>query len=194
MLFPPTKHNPKAFDAEGRPHLSWRVHILPYIEQKALYDKFRLDEPWDSEHNKKLLAEMPAQFKTTDDPTKTTVLAVVGDGTAYEGKAGLRFADFKDGTASTAFIVDAGPEKAVPWTKPEDLPLDREDPIRAIGSSQFGEVFLVAMVDAGVRSVPCKIAPEQLRNLLLRNDGQILDLDAKRKTPLPFQNRKAVDR
>lgn len=46
-------------DKKGKPLLSWRVHILPFLDEQELYEKFKLDEPWDSEHNKKLLAEIP---------------------------------------------------------------------------------------------------------------------------------------
>ena len=49
-------------DENGQPLLSWRVAILPFIEQQALYEQFHLDEPWDSEHNLKLIDQMPATF------------------------------------------------------------------------------------------------------------------------------------
>src|SRR5262249_49238609 len=42
-----------SFDKNGKPLLSWRVFILPYIEHEKLYKEFHLNEPWDSEHNKK---------------------------------------------------------------------------------------------------------------------------------------------
>ncbi len=42
--FPP----PAIADKDGKPLLSWRVAILPYVEQQELYNKFKLDEPWDS--------------------------------------------------------------------------------------------------------------------------------------------------
>lgn len=51
-----------SYDAAGRPLLSWRVHLLPYLEQQALYEEFRLDEPWDSPHNLALLPQMPAVY------------------------------------------------------------------------------------------------------------------------------------
>ena len=62
-------HLPPAasFDKNGKPMLSWRVMILPFIEQDALYKQFRLEEPWDSEHNKKLLAKMPEVFASPDE-------------------------------------------------------------------------------------------------------------------------------
>lgn len=185
--FPPTKENPDEFDEDGRPHLSWRVHILPYINQEKLYERFRLDESWDSEHNRPLLEHMPGIYRTMDDPTKTTVLAVVGKGTAYEGKSGLKLFEFDrgDGPGMTAYAVDAGRERAVPWTKPEDLPFDADDPIRAFGTSEFGGVFLALMADASVQSIPCDTAPESLRALFTRNAGDNFDETAKRTTPLP---------
>jgi hypothetical protein len=186
--FPPGRPVPaKQFDNAGKPLLSWRVHLLPYLGEKELelYKKFHLDEPWDSPHNQKLLAENPDWFRTTADPEKTTYLAVVGTGTAYEGKVGLTLADFKDGASNTAYIVDAGPEQAVPWTKPVDLPFDSEDPIRAIGSSEFGDVFLALMADASVRAIPRDVAPESLRALFTRGASDRYDASAKRTTPLP---------
>ena len=52
-------------DAKGKALLSWRVAILPFIEEDALYRQFHLDEPWDSKHNKKLLARMPKLYAPT---------------------------------------------------------------------------------------------------------------------------------
>ena len=42
-----------------KPLLSWRVAILPYIGEEKLHKEFKLDQPWDSEHNLKLLSKMP---------------------------------------------------------------------------------------------------------------------------------------
>jgi hypothetical protein len=64
---------PKAasYSADGKPLLSWRVQLLPYMEQQSLYSQFRLDEPWDSPHNSSLVRLMPAPFATPgDDPTQ----------------------------------------------------------------------------------------------------------------------------
>src|SRR4051794_10739862 len=52
----------RVYDKDGRPLYSWRVLILPYLGEKKLYEEFRLDEPWDGPHNKKLLAKMPEVF------------------------------------------------------------------------------------------------------------------------------------
>ena len=83
-------------DANGKPLLSWRVQILPYLEQQALYNEFHLDEPWDSDHNKPLIARMPVVY---DDPSyniapgKTAYLAVVGERVRLRWH-GQRFEDF----------------------------------------------------------------------------------------------------
>ena len=75
---------PAILDEKGKPLLSWRVAILPYIDQQALYDKFKLDEPWDSPHNKALLKEMPAIYRcpirTKAEPFTTTYRVMVGKG------------------------------------------------------------------------------------------------------------------
>lgn len=189
--FPPatevTRNGKKiaAFDDQGRPFLSWRVHLLPFVEQQALYEQFKLDEPWDSPHNKPLLAKMPAVYKTGDDPAQTTFQMVVGKGTAYERRVGLGMSDITDGLTNTALVVDAGKGTAVPWTKPEDLPLNLEEPIRAFGKSDFGNEFLAVLADGSSRSIAYDTAPEQLRNLFLRADGNVVDLTRKRTTPLP---------
>ncbi|HEY7310342.1 MAG TPA: sigma-70 family RNA polymerase sigma factor [Gemmataceae bacterium] len=49
-------------DKKGKALLSWRVALLPYLEEQELYKQFKLDEPWDSPHNKKLLSKMPAIY------------------------------------------------------------------------------------------------------------------------------------
>src|SRR5436309_15555748 len=98
---------------DGKPLLSWRVLILPYIEQEDRYKEFRLDQPWDSPHNIQLLPRMPKLYapfdgSPTPQPHTTYYQVFVGPRTAFEGPRGLNFADFKDGTSNTLLIVEAG--------------------------------------------------------------------------------------
>jgi hypothetical protein len=72
------------FDAEGHPLLSWRVHLLPYFSQGELWQQFKLDEPWDSPHNRPLVARIPDLFLDEEDPwgcTTTRIVTLTGPGT-----------------------------------------------------------------------------------------------------------------
>lgn len=59
-------------DKAGKPLLSWRVELLPFLEHDALYREFRRTEPWDSEHNLKLLAKMPDVYRVGFEPKDAT--------------------------------------------------------------------------------------------------------------------------
>ncbi len=181
------RHFPPAYstDAEGKPLLSWRVHILPYIEQQDLYDAFHLDEPWDSDHNKKLIARMPATLRAPTskaDPGKTVyvglrgeggVLSVIKRGNALEP---MRLADIRDGTSNTIMLVEASDDAAVEWTRPDDLKFDPKDPIAGlIGQHKAG--FLACFCDGSVHFLPADVESEVLLNLFNRADGNIVPAD-----------------
>ena len=123
-------------DADGTPLLSWRVAILPYIEEKVLYDQFHLDEPWDSEHNKALIPLMPAIYACPSadlEPGTTRYLLLDGPGTAYEREKlvagagvaarmrGLRRGVLERRSGETIIVVEAPANRAVEWTKPEEF-------------------------------------------------------------------------
>ncbi|HJZ58844.1 MAG TPA: DUF1559 domain-containing protein, partial [Gemmataceae bacterium] len=107
--------------------LSWRVAILPYIEEAKLWQEFHLDEPWNSEHNIQLVKRMPKVFASSKDPKlaeqgKTTFLAPVHKDAVFTGgPQGIRIGDIADGTSHTILLVDADESAAVVWTKPEEL-------------------------------------------------------------------------
>jgi prepilin-type processing-associated H-X9-DG protein len=171
-------HFPAAaiYDRSGKPLLSWRVQLLPFLEQQRLYEKFHLDEPWDSEHNKKLLEGMPKVFQIPSEKPRnlTHYLGFVGKGTVFEGKKGITLADITDGTSNTLMVVEAA--NAVPWTKPEDLPYDPSAPLPKLGGL-FEGGFNVAMCDGSVRFLSTKVKPQTLHLMIQRNDGQPLGSD-----------------
>src|SRR5690606_17108762 len=126
------------YDDQEKPLLSWRVHVLPFIEQQALYDQFHLDEPWDSEHNKALIAQMPEIFLSpksghTADQGLSNYVVPVGEEFLFDGTAeGASFRRVTDGTSNTIALLEVDDENAVPWTAPEDWEYDEENPTRGL--------------------------------------------------------------
>jgi hypothetical protein len=159
--------------------LSWRVHILPYIEQQALYEKFHLDEPWDSDHNRALVAQMPDVFRDPAGslpPGKTLYLAVTGPGTAFDDpQTGPRIASFSDGTSNTIVLVEADADQAVEWTKPQDWQFDPTNPTRGLGGLR-PSVFLAATADAAVRRIPNDTPPATIGAMMTRAGREAVDL------------------
>jgi hypothetical protein len=177
---PPAGLGDPRTDREGKkPLLSWRVAILPYIEQQNLYLQFRLDEPWDSPNNKPLLAKMPRIYKLPGDtktPSDHTVYQVfVGPGTAFEKGQTIHFpASFTDGTSNTILIAEAA--RGVPWTKPEDLPFDPQAPLPALGG-HFRGGFNVALADGSIRFITPSTSERTLKAAITRNAGDLLGPD-----------------
>jgi len=175
---------PANYDDKGKPLLSWRVHLLPYVEEGELYKQFRLDEPWGSAHNKKLIAKMPAVFRRphtrVGDEGKTTYLAPVGENTAFSRNKQTRLASFRDGTSNTILLVEASDDHAVSWTKPDDLNYDAKQPAKGLRKLP-GDVFLVAMADGSVRPFSTTISAASLQALFTRNGGEVIGADVFRE-------------
>jgi hypothetical protein len=172
--FPPAA----ACGKKGKPQLSWRVLILPYIEQDALYKQFKLDEPWDSEHNKKLLARMPDVYRVPGQKPGTTdthYRVFVGNGAGFDWVTGGKIATITDGTSNTLMVVTAA--QAVPWTKPDELEYDPEkDPSKLIGAVVNGKAQ-AAMFDGSVRTLSKLPSKETLHALITKGGGEVIPND-----------------
>lgn len=158
------------YDKKGKPLLSWRVAILPYINQQALYDQFHLDEPWDSEHNLKLMNSMPMMYRnpSSAEESKTNFLAVTGKGTAFDGKEGKSYKDFKGGTSNAIMFVEA--DRFVPWTKPEEFEVDWDSPTQGLGRIRPGG-FQAGLADGSVQFFSNALDDETLKSLFRINSG-----------------------
>jgi hypothetical protein len=159
------------YDPSGKPLLSWRVLLLPYLGHRELYEQFHLDEPWDSENNKKLQDKMPPEYLSPgrEASHRTHYQVFVGKGAMFEGKKGQDLGKIPDGAANTILLVEAA--QAVPWTSPEDLPYDPDKPLPRLDGLHPGG-FLAVMCNFSVRFVSEKVKPETLHRAIQRADGQ----------------------
>jgi hypothetical protein len=160
--------------ATGKPLLSWRVAILPYVESSNLYSQFKLDEAWDGPNNSRLIAQMPKCYTLPGDtrapPGYTCYRVFYGNGAAFELNQGFRLSSFPNGTSQTILIVEAG--EPVPWTKPDELPYDPAGPLPPLGGHyRYHDGFWAAMGDGSVRWVDNKVNPQMLRGAIERGGG-----------------------
>jgi hypothetical protein len=137
---------------DGKVLLSWRVAILSFVEQDELYKKFKLDEPWNSENNKKLIEKIPDVLSSPRVAIKkkgyTVYQGFAGVGALFEpGKKMLFPASIPDGTSNTIMAVESS--VAVPWTKPADLPFDLKKDLPDIGKTLTPETFKAAITRNG---------------------------------------------
>ncbi len=168
---------PAVYGKDGKALLSWRVLLLPYLEQQDLFKQFKMDEPWDGPHNKRLLRKMPKVFEAKSNPKAphaTHYLAFTGKDTLFEGPKGITFAQVVDGTSNTLLFVEAG--KAVAWTKPDDLPYEPGKALPKLGGLWQGG-FYAAVCDGSVRFIRSDFDADLFRSAVTRNDGQVIDLN-----------------
>jgi prepilin-type processing-associated H-X9-DG protein len=167
---------------DGTRLLSWRVELLPYLGYRPLYERFHLDEPWDSPHNRALLAEMPAEYACPSGPArsqgKTGYVIVVGPktefgsvNTPFEPTRGAEIREFIDGTSNTVLVFET--DAPVPWTKPDDLQWAPDGPLpKLVGPHPGGTHALFA--DGSRRFLKTTTRPEIYRGMLTMNGNEVL--------------------
>jgi hypothetical protein len=167
----PTNRPSKA----GKPLLSWRVQILPYVEQTPLYKEFNLDEPWDSEHNIKLVDKIPDLYvpvRGKADKGMTFYQTFGGEHGWMKPGATLP-GSFPDGTSNTFLVAEAA--KPVIWTKPDDMDFDGKR-VPALGG-MFDGKFHASFADGSVRRFRKEVGADTLKILIDPADGNVLPRD-----------------
>ena len=160
---------------ESQPLYSWRVLLLPFLEQVSLFNQFNLDEPWDSPHNKPLLEKIPKCYMLgmgrTDIAGLTHYQCFVGPGTAFERN---------DLSNSLFLVVEAA--HPVPWTEPADLIYAPEEPLAELGGLfqqpihlwcyEIGrrDGFNACLADGNVRFIPSDTDERTLRGFISRSN------------------------
>jgi beta-lactamase regulating signal transducer with metallopeptidase domain len=184
---------------DGKTPHSWRVELLPFLDQKDLYEQYRMNEPWDSPANRKVLEQMPDVLRCPfDDPQSTNsgYYVLAGPGTVFEGTEGIKISDITDGTSNTILIVQS--KQNIPWTRPEDIAFDPKKQLPTLDGFVDGKIF-VALADGSAHRFDTEKVKDQLKLLIMRNDTQVVDLSkfaaaqrphAVAKKPALFQSSK----
>ncbi|MFC1758676.1 DUF1559 domain-containing protein, partial [Planctomycetota bacterium] len=159
---------------DGKTVHSWRVAILPYMEQNRLYDEYRQNEPWDSPHNRKLIDRIPDVYRSALAPrnsTNSSFFVFTGPDAAFDGTVERKNREIHDGTSKTLFVIEA--KRDIPWTKPEDIPFDLAKDLpdlpghRAIGNhAGFG--------DGASRFLSSDIDKRVLKKLITHSGGEAI--------------------
>ncbi len=178
QFFPPAA----VCDTNGKPLLSWRVAILPYIEAGELYRQFDLSKPWDHPVNKRLIPRMPKIYAHSRAPIeetksgKTRYRVFVGDRpqTLFGLQRGTRFASVQDGLSNTVMAVEAA--EPVTWTKPEPFPFAPDRPLPRM-STLFEDGFHTLFGDVSVRLIPNDINEAVFRGMITTNGGEVVTND-----------------
>jgi serine/threonine protein kinase len=175
-MFPPAVIG--AMGVKGRPPVSWRVAILPYIEEDPLYREWNFDEPYDGPNNRKLWSRMPKTYQLpgkSADSTETYYQGFVGKGTVFDNPLGTRIAQIKDGTSFTIMVVEA--KDPVVWCAPDDIPFSERPEgfdLHQVGG-HYGKSVSVLLCDGTVRTVRHTMSPLDFQHAIIIDDGNVFD-------------------
>jgi Protein of unknown function (DUF1559) len=164
---------------DGKPMHSWRILILPFLEQQELYKSYRFDEPWNGPNNRKLASRIGGIYLRSglesNQAQTTSFVAVVGPQTIWPGSKPTRYEDLGDGTHDTLMVVEV-PDGQFLWMEPRDLDFDsmsfkiNDGSGRGLGSKLGGA--RVVSADTTVRTLRDDYDGNKLRARLTANGGE----------------------
>lgn len=176
-------HFPPAYiaDENGKPMHSWRVLILPHLEQQELYDRYSMDEPWDGPNNSKLHDEIVPLFRcpsSTSAESCSDYELVTGPGTGFDGDKSISMKDITDGSSNTIMLVEVfDPDHH--WMEPKDISTEQLlSPIleEVEVSPNHSQVRNVALFDGSTHSIDTKVPLEALRKLVMIADDEVVNV------------------
>lgn len=178
QVFPPAYFT----DQAGKPTHSWRVLILPFMEEKPLYDRYRFDEPWDGPNNRKLHGEIVRAYQCPSDTNpnrwETSYLAVIGKDYFFTGPTSRTMAEVTDGTAYTLAVVEVK-HSGIHWMEPRDLHELQispgiNNPHGQGPCSCHANGAMGGYVDGHVELLINSLSPKTIRALLTVSGGEII--------------------
>lgn len=165
---------------DGTPLLSWRVKLLPFMGYTNLYERFNLDEPWDSDHNIALLEEMPEAYRSPVSMADPGMTVYLGNGGEHgmlsnnpDDKRGIGFRQVTDGLSNTIMVIEASDQLAEPWTKPTEFEFDPDTSWQLFGPYTDGTN--AALGDGSVQFFSEFLDLDTWKALFTRDGGEIVN-------------------
>lgn len=165
-------------DQSGRALRSWRVELLPYLEQDNLYKQLRLTEPYNHPVNRRLLSRTPDVFQlpgVAAAPDATFIQVFTGPDTPFNDRMGATIAQFPDGLSNTILVAEAN--QPVNWAAPNDIVYNSQLSPRSLLGRHYGQDTIVLVGDGSVRPLRPTVSPNTLRLAINPRDGMPLGAD-----------------
>jgi type II secretory pathway pseudopilin PulG len=156
-------------DAEGNPLHSWRTLILPFAEQKPLYDTIDLSKPWNDPANRlayETTLDIYQCYSAELPKAHTTYLAVVARGSCFQPTKPRTLAEITDDHAQTLMVIEVPPQRAVHWMSPSDAGEKMVLNAAAADKSAHPNGTQAVFVSGQVRYLSAKTKSKDLRALI----------------------------
>lgn len=172
-------------DNSGKPLLSWRVLLLPYLDEEELYNKIDLTVPWDDPINATIFPRMPTVFRHPNAAeqnfyNQSGYYLVTGPGTLFPASGPLGPNDITDDPTQTILVIEAK-SSMMPGSWAEPIDIDYAAMQGNIGGNPSTEVgglldngVAMATTDGRGHFLPNTTDPLVLRALITPQGGERL--------------------